>query len=134
MAHAGFLREVARFAFPAGTAAAPRRALGYLFALNVVQVPLVEARTVATTVLVAVGLYLVLALEARDEARAQRGPGLCAGALRPLYVLMLALGGRATSSSSSCPGWSRLRHRRRPALAITGLWLDDERFVADLGA
>ena len=45
---AGFLREVARFAIPAGTAAALGVLSAYHFALNVAQLPLVEARTVAT--------------------------------------------------------------------------------------
>ena len=43
----GFLREVARFSLPAGTAAGLGVLSAYLFALNVIQQPLVEARTVA---------------------------------------------------------------------------------------
>ncbi len=52
----GFLREVASFSVPAGTAAGLGVLSSYLFALNVLDLPLVEARTVATTVLVVVGL------------------------------------------------------------------------------
>jgi len=53
----GFLREVSRFALPAGTAAGLGVVSSYLFALNVLDEPLVEARTVAATVLVAVAVY-----------------------------------------------------------------------------
>ena len=48
----GFLREVASFSVPAGTAAGLGVLSSYLFALNVLDLPLIEARTVATTVLV----------------------------------------------------------------------------------
>ena len=67
----GFLRELARFALPAGTAAGLGVLSSYLFALNVLDLKLAAARTVAVTVLVLVGLYLILALEAI-------GPGACA--------------------------------------------------------
>ena len=45
----------------------------YLFALNVAGVPLEEARTAATTVLIAVGLYLVVALEAAPGTQTHVG-------------------------------------------------------------
>ena len=56
---------------PAGTAAGLAVLASYLFAYEVANMPLVEARTVATTVLVFVGLYLILALEGR-RTRARR--------------------------------------------------------------
>src|SRR5205823_1804055 len=64
-----FLREIARFAVPAGTAAGLGVLSSYLFALDVLGEPLVSARTVATTALVIVGLYLILALEASGRRR-----------------------------------------------------------------
>ena len=54
----GFLREVGRFAVPAGVAAGLGVLSSFLISVNVLDVALVEARTVATTVLVVVGLYL----------------------------------------------------------------------------
>ncbi|HKI91694.1 MAG TPA: HAD-IC family P-type ATPase [Gaiellaceae bacterium] len=65
----GFLRELARFALPAGTAAGLGVLSSYLFALNVLDLHVPEARTVATTTLILVGLYLILALEAAGRLR-----------------------------------------------------------------
>ena len=65
----GFLRELSRFSLPAGTAAGLGVLSSYLFALNVLDLSVLEARTVATTTLVLVGLYLILALEAEGRLR-----------------------------------------------------------------
>jgi cation-transporting P-type ATPase E len=65
----GFLRELSRFSLPAGTAAGLGVLSSYFFALNVLDLPVFEARTVATTTLVLVGLYLILALEAEGRRR-----------------------------------------------------------------
>jgi P-type E1-E2 ATPase len=86
----GFLREVASFSVPAGTAAALGVISSYLFALNVLDLPLVQARTVATTVLVAVGLYLILALEALGRRRSTAVGALCA-ALGAAYLTTLTV-------------------------------------------
>ena len=86
----GFLREVASFSVPAGTAAGLGVLSSYLFALNVLDLPLIEARTVATTVLIAVGLYLIVALEAGGRRRSAAIVGLCA-ALAGCYVLVLSV-------------------------------------------
>jgi cation-transporting ATPase E len=64
-----FLRELARFSLPAGTAAGLGVLSSYFFALNVLDLSVREARTVATTTLVLVGLYLILALEAEGRRR-----------------------------------------------------------------
>ena len=80
----GFLREVARFAVPAGVAAGLGVTTSYLIALNVFDLGLLQARTAATSTLIVVGLYLVLALEATSsEARASRRDHV-RGALRRL--------------------------------------------------
>jgi magnesium-transporting ATPase (P-type) len=63
---AGFLREVARFAVPGGLAAAVGVIASYLLALELLGFPTIDARTVATSVLVVVGLYLVLRLETSE--------------------------------------------------------------------
>ena len=60
---------VARFAVPAGFLTGTGVLASYLFALQAAAMPLIEARTVALTVLVAVGLYLILVLEATGLKR-----------------------------------------------------------------
>jgi cation-transporting ATPase E len=128
----GFLREVARFAIPAGTAAGLGVLSAYLFALNVVDLPLVEARTTATTVLVIVGLYLVVALEAAGRRRGAAVSALC-GVLFVLYVLVVAWGPARHFFELAVPGaWSIVAIVGGTALAIAGLALTDARFVPDL--
>ena len=89
----------------------------------------VRARTVATTVLVLVGLYLVIVLEASSKMRGYTVGALCA-ALFALYLVVLSL-----------PGWRDFFEVAAPdpaiilvslvgtALAVTGLALTDERFL-----
>ncbi len=126
---AGFLREVARFAVPAGTAAGLGVTAGYLFSLNVLSVPLVEARTVATTVLVAVGLYLVLALEATGRRRTAAVGVLCA-AMAALYGVVLALPWARDFFALAVPGPAALATALvGAAIAVGGLALTDERFL-----
>jgi magnesium-transporting ATPase (P-type) len=126
---AGFLREVSRFALPAGTAAGLGVVSSYLFALNVLDRPLVEARTVAATVLVGVGLYLIFALEATTRRRAA-----AVGALS----LLLAFAYAFTIAVPSLREFFSLAVLGVPAgltvvagagLAVVGLWLTDERFI-----
>src|SRR5215208_1542196 len=99
-----FLREIARFAIPAGTAAGLGVLAAYRFALDVAGVPLEEARTVATSVLVLVGLYLVLALEASGRRRAIAVGALCA-ALLVVYVAVLAFDGTREFFELVVPGF-----------------------------
>ena len=131
---AGFLREVARFAIPAGTAAALGVLSAYHFALNVVQLPLVEARTVATSVLVLVGLYFVLVLESAGTRRRRNAVGALCAAMLLLYVLTLSLAGMRDFFDLVVPGfWSLVAIALGTSLTITGLVFTDDRFVADLG-
>lgn len=86
-----FGRRVARFAVPGGIIAGVGVATSYLFALTDLDLSVIQARTTATTVLVIVGLYLVIALEA--EGGNLRRSGAVAGMaiiLAALYVLSLA--------------------------------------------
>jgi cation-transporting ATPase E len=125
----GFLRDVARFAVPAGTAAGLGVVAAYNFALSVVGSPLVDARTVATSVLVLVGLYLVLALEASERHRGRVVLGLCLGLLA-VYALVLAGGGMRGFFDLSVPGpWEVVAILGGAGLAIAGLVFTDERFV-----
>ncbi len=128
----GFLRDVARFAVPAGTAAALGVLAAYQFSLSVVETPLVEARTVATSVLVLIGLYLVLALEASGRRRALAVGSLCI-ALLVLYALVLASGALRNFFDLATPGgWNVVAILGGTGLAVTGLVFTDERFVPDL--
>jgi cation-transporting ATPase E len=125
----GFLRDVASFAVPAGSAAALGVLASYLFALNVIDLPLIEARTVATTVIVVVGLYLVLALEASGRVRGAAVAGLCL-ALLVVYVLVLLTPGlRDFFELAGLGPLIVILSAVGAALAIGGLWLTDERFV-----
>jgi len=85
-----FARDVARFAVPAGTMVGIGVLGSYLFAVYPLDLPLVEARTVATTVLVALGLYLIMVLEATSPRRLT-AVSVAVGALALMYVLALAL-------------------------------------------
>ena len=128
----GFLRDVSRFAIPAGTAAGLGVLSAFLFALNVAGVPVAEAQTVATTVLVLVGLYLVLALEASSNRRAAWVGGLCA-ALVAVYLAVLAWDAARSFFELSTPGfWGIVGILGGTGLAIAGLVLTDERFVPNV--
>jgi magnesium-transporting ATPase (P-type) len=124
-----FLRDTARFSVPAGTAAGLGVLAAYLFALNVADLSLVAARTVATTVLILVGLYLIYVLEAA-RGRRRMAVAALAGAMGLLYIATLAV------------QWSRqffaLAMPSAPifaialvgaAIAIAGLALTSERFL-----
>jgi P-type E1-E2 ATPase len=89
---AGFLREVGRFAVPAGVAAGVGVVASYHFALNALSLELIEARTVATTALVAVGLFLVVVLEGTAYRRGKLVMLLCA-CLAAAYAAALAVPG-----------------------------------------
>jgi cation-transporting ATPase E len=128
----GFLREVSSFAVPAGVAAGLGVLSGYLLALNVFDTSLISARTTATTVLVAVGLFLVLSLEATGGRRTRAVVALVAG-LGLLYVIVLTIPGVRSFFELTVPGLRILITSAVGAgLAIGFLWLTHERFVPDL--
>jgi magnesium-transporting ATPase (P-type) len=87
---ARFLHELGRFAIPAGVGAGVAVVASYQFALNALGLTLVESRTVATTALVIVGLFLVLALEGTARRRGKLVTLLCL-ALGGLYAVALAV-------------------------------------------
>ncbi len=128
-----FLREVARFAIPAGTAAALGVISSYLFALNVLNLSQIEAYTVSVTVLVLVGLYLILALEAAGRKRSTAVISLCLVMLA-IYAVILASAGLRDFFELTVPNAGVVLSSLGGAtLAITGLWLTDDRFVPALG-
>jgi cation-transporting P-type ATPase E len=124
-----FLFDVGRFAVPAGTAAGLGVLASFVFSRNVARLPLTEARTIATTVLVLVGLYLILALEATSRPRAAAVGGLAA-AMLVLYALTLAAPGVRSFFALDVPGPGGVFVALAgAALAVVGLWLTDDRFV-----
>ena len=125
--HPAFLRDVARFAVPAGTSAGLGVVSSYLFALNVINLPRIEARTVAVTVLIVFGLYLILVLEASGRQRGAAVGTLCL-ALLGLYAVVLATSRDFFDLASPGAGIV-LSAIGGSALAIAGLSLTDERFV-----
>jgi cation-transporting P-type ATPase E len=99
---ARFLRDIARFALPGGLAAAAGVIGSYLLAL-LLGLGTTDARTVSTSVLVAVGLYLVYALEQGDApSRSRRVAAFC-GLLGAGYVLVLCLPGLRAFFAVSWP-------------------------------
>jgi len=125
----GFLRETGRFAVPAGTAAALGVLSSYLFALNVADTGLLEARTVATTSLVATGLYLVLALEAGGGPRSFYVSVLCA-VLALAYLATLAIPFTRDFFALAAPSvGSIVVALAGSGIAAAFLWLTDECFV-----
>jgi cation-transporting ATPase E len=124
-----FLREVGRFAVPAGVAAGLGVTTSYLIAVNVFDLGLLQSRTVATSTLVVIGLYLVLALEATSTLRARLVGLLCAG-LFAVYVAVLLLPGPRRFFELAIPNSGALLLIILGAgIAIGFLWLTDDRFV-----
>ncbi len=129
---AGFLRDLARFALPAGTAIGLGVVASYLMATNLIEMSPVRAHTVAVTVLVTTGLYLVVVLESGSRTRGYWVGALCL-ALLALYLVVLSL-----------PAWRGFFEVSTPdpvvllcaaagsALAMGGLALTDERFIPRL--
>ncbi len=87
----GFGRQVAAFAVPAGTLVGVGVVASYLFALDGLDMTVHEARTVATSVLIGAGLYLVMALEAAGRGRRRMVRAMC-GVLALCYLLALVIG------------------------------------------
>ena len=126
---ASFLRDVSSFALPAGVAAGLGVVSSYLFALHVLDLSLLEARTVATTALVTMGLYFVLVLEASGRQRGPAVTGLVL-ALAAGYALVVlwpwareffALATPTPAILATAIGGS--------AFVLTALWLADARFA-----
>ncbi len=125
----GFLREVIGFALPAGTAAGLGVLSSYTFVSQVLDRPLVESRTVATTVLVAVGLYLILAIEASSPLRGAAVSLLCA-LLGAAYVAVLLVPLSREFFALAIPhpvAWAAALGGA--VIAIAGLAATDQRFL-----
>lgn len=124
-----FLRDVARFSVPAGTAMGLGVVSSYLFALNVANMELIEARTVATSVLTVIGLYLIVVLEAGSRIRSAAVGGLVA-VLFAVYLLALILPFTREFFELSAPNLGIIFvSAGGVALSITGLSLTGDRFI-----
>jgi len=125
----GFLREVGRFSVPAGVAAGLGVTTTYLIALNVFDLGLLQSRTAATTSLIIIGLYLVLALEATSTKRARLVGTMC-GMLFIAYLLVLVLPGLRRFFELAVPNPpSLILIALGCVIAIGFLWLTDDRFI-----
>jgi cation-transporting P-type ATPase E len=125
----GFLRDVFRFSLPAGTAAGLGVLSSYTFVYQVLERPLDESRTVATTVLVIVGLYLILALEATTPSRGAWVLTLCC-VLGGLYALVLIVPFVRDFYALAIPSvLSWFAAAAGAILAIGALILTDDRFI-----
>ncbi len=80
-----FLPDVAHFSIPAGTAVGLGVVASYLAGLDVFDLPLVEARTVAVTAMLLVSLYLIVVLEASGGDRGRAVVAMCV-ALFAVYL------------------------------------------------
>ena len=119
---------MAQFSVPTGVAAGLGVLSGFLLARNVFELSLVSARTAATTVLILVGLYLVLVLEASGRRRLRLVAALC-GAMLLLYVLVLLFAGSRDFFELALPGARILLAALvGSGLAIGFLWTASERF------
>jgi magnesium-transporting ATPase (P-type) len=83
-----FLRNVARFALPAGIASGIGIVAGYYFARYGLDLSLEDSRTVATGTVVAAGLAVVMRLEGEPGRRRLLVAGLCA-AMALIFALAL---------------------------------------------
>ena len=125
----GFLRAVGHFSVPAGTAAGLAVLSSYTFALHVVNLPLVQARTVATTALMLVGLYLIVALEATGLRRSAWVGSLC-GVMLTAYVATTVLPWSRSFFALATPSVAIvLTAVAGSALALLALWLTGSQFA-----
>jgi len=85
----GFLRSLLGFAGPYGAACAAGVLACYAVALHVLDMSVIESRTVATTALTAFGLYLIVRLEAGESGRISALVKLLVPAMAALYLAAL---------------------------------------------
>ena len=125
----GFLRDIASFALPAGIALGLGVVASYLFSSYALDLSLTQARTVATSVLILVGLYLILVLEASGGKRSVAVSALCVSLLAAYGVVLALPFGREFFELAlpGLEGW--LTALSGAALAVLGLRLVGGRFV-----
>jgi magnesium-transporting ATPase (P-type) len=125
----GFLRGVFQFAVPAGAAVGFGVVSGYLSAYEVFNLSLVESRTVATTVTVLVGWYLILALEGSGRLRGAAVFTMCV-ALAAVYLAVLIVPATRDFFALAAPSASILLIACcASAVAIGGLAATSDAFI-----
>jgi cation-transporting ATPase E len=130
----GFLRGVFQFAVPAGAAVGFGVLSSYLAALEVFDLDLVEARTVATTVMVVVGWYLIVALEGSGRVRGAAVVTLCL-VLAAAYVAVLLVPFARDFFALAKPSLAILLISAGGCtVAIGGLALSSDAFIPGRGA
>ena len=101
----------------------------YWFALHVLDLTVLESRTVATTALVAIGLYFVLVLEAAGRKRGAVVSTLVLS-LAAAYALVLAWPWAQEFFALAPPSIPMIATALGGAtLVLVGLWLADPRFA-----
>jgi cation-transporting P-type ATPase E len=129
-----FLRNVSNFAIPAGTAVGLGVVASYLTALQVVNLPLVEARTVATTVMLFVSLYLIVVLEATGRWRGTVVSVLVLGLAGVYLLLLLVPSGRSFFALAHPNLAIGLISAGGFLVAVVGLALTSDSFIPGRGA
>ena len=117
----GFLRRVLGFSLPAGVVTGAATLAAYLAVSDVRGHSLEDGRTAAVTVFVAVGLYLLLVLDADRMQESRRYAGV-------VVALAAALGGAYLAVLGSEPARSFF------ALTVPGLWAVTVIVVAPVAA
>jgi cation-transporting P-type ATPase E len=128
-----FVRVVARFAVPAGALVGVGLVAGYLFARDDLDLSVADSRTVAVTVLMACGLYLVMALEAAGSRKRSMWVAAMCAALAGLYVGCLLVDATRTFFALSPPTGEMIATAAvASAVSIGALWLSG--FTLGVGA
>jgi magnesium-transporting ATPase (P-type) len=130
----GFLRGVSQFAVPAGTAVGFGLVAGYLTALQVVNLPLVQAQTVATTVMILVSLYLIVVLETGTVRRSTAVVVLCVLLALAYFAVLLVPSLRSFFALAAPNVGIVLISLGGCAIAIGGLVLSSDAFVPGRGS
>ncbi len=130
----GFLKGVSNFAIPAGTGVGLGVVASYLWAYQVADLPLVQARTVATTVMLIISLYLIVVLEAAGQRRGTAVMVLCT-TLAGAYFAATLIPFTRTFFVFSVPNLSILLISAGGCLvAIAGLVLSSDNFLPGHGS
>jgi cation-transporting P-type ATPase E len=98
-----FVRTVAKFAVPSGFVLGTGLVSGYLFSVHDLDLSVADARTVAVTVLVVCGLYLVIALEAEGSRRRSTLVAAMCLVLAGLYAAVLVIPGTRSFFALTVP-------------------------------
>jgi hypothetical protein len=129
----GFLKGVSNFAVPAGTGIGLGVVASYLWAYEVADLPLIQARTVATTVMLIVSLYLIVVLEAAGQRRGTAVTLVCA-ALAGIYLAITLIPFTRTFFALSAPNLSiALISAAGCLVAIAGLILSSDNYLPGHG-